>query len=204
MLAYRRPSIPQEYTTSDGTKASRLKQVDDKWIVARLERWGAQARRGLHYPTLSLRPSPSELTFLPFPPERAQDQLPMVGPKKGAILQDLIREYKPRRVLEARTAEIKREETAHHLPRRGARLTQRWKANACLHVALAQVGTFLGYSAILMAQAIQEGGKVVTLERDWKFVLSARRFLWQCNQARCQRVLVSHLPCVQADRRRPT
>lgn len=63
----------QEFVASDGSTSSRLKQVDDKWIVARLERWGAQ------------------------------DSLPMVGPKKGAILQDLVREYKPRRVLEARS-----------------------------------------------------------------------------------------------------
>lgn len=33
-----------------------------------------------------------------------------------------------------------------------------------------------------MAQALPEGSRVVTIEKDWKYVLTARRFLWQCNQ----------------------
>lgn len=57
------------------------------------------------------------------------------------------------------------------------------------------MGTFLGYSAILMAQAVPEGSKVFTIERDWKFVLSARRFLWQCNQARGRALVLPHVIC---------
>ncbi len=99
----------------DGRTYSRLKQVDDAWIVARLERWGAQ------------------------------DNLPSIGISKGAALQALVRDRKPRAVLE--------------------------------------VGTFLGYSAIRMAQALPDDGcTVTTVERDLRYVLSARRFLWQCNQ----------------------
>ena len=96
---------------SGGTK---LAQVDDKWIVRRLERMAAAGG------------------------------LPMVGPVKGKILQDLIRRHGVSRALE--------------------------------------VGTFLGYSAILMAQALPPGGQVVTLEADWANTLASRRFLWQCNQ----------------------
>lgn len=175
--------VSQVYTTADGSTSSRLKQVDDKWIVARLERWGAQARSGSRLASPAPPPCPLQLqagryaSTLIAPPLHllSQDQLPMVGPKKGAIVQDLVREHKPRRVLEARrllsalraaTRQIDSEEGAQH---------------PCF---APQVGTFLGYSAILMAQALPEGGKVFTLEQDWKFVLAARRFLWQCNQAR--------------------
>ena len=105
----------EEAALPDGTSYSRLKQVDDKWIVKRLERWGAQ------------------------------DNLPFVGSAKGDVLQALIREKKPRAVLE--------------------------------------IGTALGYSAIRMAQALSDDGcSVVTVDRDLTCVLSARRFLWQCNQ----------------------
>jgi predicted O-methyltransferase YrrM len=98
-----------------GGSYSRLKQVDDAWIVKRLERWGAQ------------------------------DNLPMLGPVKAAALQALVREARPRSVLE--------------------------------------IGTLLGYSAIRIAQALPDDGcKVVTVERELQYVLSARRFLWQCNQ----------------------
>jgi predicted O-methyltransferase YrrM len=99
----------------DGASYSRLKQVDDAWIVKRLERMAAA------------------------------DNLPSIGPAKGDALAALVREARPRRVLE--------------------------------------VGTFLGYSAIRMAQALpDDDARVVSVERELRFVLSARRFLWQCNQ----------------------
>jgi len=97
-----------------GGVKERLKQVDDRWILSRLERWGRQ------------------------------DGLPMVGPVKGALLQQLVQEERPGVVYE--------------------------------------VGTFLGYSAITMAQAVEEGALVYTAEKDWRFVLAARRFCWQSNQ----------------------
>ena len=62
--------------------------MDDEWILKRLERWGRQ------------------------------DMLPMVGPKKGAILQQLVLEKQPQVVYE--------------------------------------IGAFLGYSAITMAQVVPE------------------------------------------------
>lgn len=54
----------------DGDRMSRLKEVDDEWILRRLERWGQR------------------------------DMLPMVGPEKGQILQDLIRDRAPKHVVE--------------------------------------------------------------------------------------------------------
>jgi predicted O-methyltransferase YrrM len=105
----------EEASLPGGATYSRLKQVDDAWIVKRLERMAAA------------------------------DNLPSVGPAKGDALAALIRETKPRSVLE--------------------------------------IGTFLGYSAIRMAQALpDDGARVVSVERELRFVLSARRFLWQCNQ----------------------
>ena len=102
-------------TLPDGSSYEKLKQVDDKWIVKRLERWGEK------------------------------DNLPFVASAKGAALQALIRERRPRAVLE--------------------------------------IGTALGYSAIRMAQALPDDDcTVTTVERDLTYVLSARRFLWQCNQ----------------------
>eukprot|EP00951_Prasinocladus_malaysianus_P036946 scaffold393030_cov44-Prasinocladus_malaysianus.AAC.2 len=58
------------FVNDKGQKMSKLKEVDDDWIVRRLERWGRR------------------------------DQLPLVGPKKGAILQQLIEEKNPKRVVE--------------------------------------------------------------------------------------------------------
>jgi len=94
---------------------SRLLQVDDAWIVKRLERMGAA------------------------------DNLPMLGPAKATALASIVAELQPRRVLE--------------------------------------IGTFLGYSAIRMAQALPDDAcSVTSIEKELRFVLSARRFLWQCNQ----------------------
>ena len=52
---------------------SRLKPVDDDWILRRLERWGRK------------------------------DQMPFLGPKKGVILQGLVREKSPRLAVEVGT-----------------------------------------------------------------------------------------------------
>jgi predicted O-methyltransferase YrrM len=49
--------------------------------------------------------------------------------------------------------------------------------------AILEIGTFLGYSAIRAAQALEDDScTVTTVERELQYVLSARRFLWQCNQ----------------------
>ena len=61
-------------TLPDGSSYEKLKQVDDKWIVKRLERWGEK------------------------------DNLPFVASAKGAALQALVRERRPRAVLEIGTA----------------------------------------------------------------------------------------------------
>ncbi len=52
--------------------------------------------------------------------------LPIIGPRKGRILADLVREHKPERVLE--------------------------------------IGTLVGYSAILMAKELDESSRIVTIE----------------------------------------
>ena len=54
--------------------------------------------------------------------------LPIIGPKKCRLLVDLIKKYKPKRVLE--------------------------------------VGTLVGYSAILMAQNLPKGGRIISIEID--------------------------------------
>ncbi len=59
--------------------------------------------------------------------ENAKRQfLPIIGPHKGRILADLVREHKPKRVLE--------------------------------------IGTLIGYSAILMARELDESARIVTIE----------------------------------------
>ena len=58
------------FVNESGQKMSILKEVDDDWILRRLERWGSR------------------------------DFLPLVGPKKGAILQSIIREKDPKNVVE--------------------------------------------------------------------------------------------------------
>jgi hypothetical protein len=47
-----------------------LKEVDDEWIIRRLERWGKK------------------------------DNMPFLGPQKASILQDVIRERKPQLIVE--------------------------------------------------------------------------------------------------------
>ena len=56
-----------------GGKMSRLKDVDDEWILRRLERWGER------------------------------DKMPFIGPQKAEILQRLVREHQPRNVVEVGT-----------------------------------------------------------------------------------------------------
>eukprot|EP01026_Neomeris_dumetosa_P062693 TRINITY_DN5939_c0_g2_i2.p3 TRINITY_DN5939_c0_g2~~TRINITY_DN5939_c0_g2_i2.p3 ORF type:complete len:206 (-),score=49.89 TRINITY_DN5939_c0_g2_i2:120-737(-) len=93
---------------------SKLKEVDDDWILRRLERWGRK------------------------------DNMPFLGPKKAVILQELVKEKKPKCVVE--------------------------------------VGTMCGYSAIIIAQVLDEGSKLISMERDWKWALAAKRFLWQASR----------------------
>jgi len=54
--------------------------------------------------------------------------LPIIGPDRGRILVDLVRKFKPRRILE--------------------------------------VGTFVGYSTILMGRELQAGSEIITIEID--------------------------------------
>ncbi|KAG2444930.1 hypothetical protein HXX76_001666 [Chlamydomonas incerta] len=102
------------FVNDKGEKMSRLKEVNDDWIVRRLERWGRR------------------------------DGMPFVGPAKGAVLQQLVADKAPRLVVE--------------------------------------VGTMAGYSALLMAQALPPGGRIVTFEKDLSWALAAKRFMWQASQ----------------------
>lgn len=45
-----------------------------------------------------------------------------------------------------------------------------------------EVGTLCGYSALLMAQALPQQARLVTLESDWRWALVAKRFVWQAAQ----------------------
>eukprot|EP00879_Flechtneria_rotunda_P009523 GHRR01009967.1.p1 GENE.GHRR01009967.1~~GHRR01009967.1.p1 ORF type:complete len:374 (+),score=67.81 GHRR01009967.1:945-2066(+) len=102
------------YVNEQGQTMSRLKEVNDEWILRRLERWGKR------------------------------DGMPFIGKAKGAILQQLVQEQKPQLAVE--------------------------------------VGTMAGYSAILIAQVLPEGGKLISLEKDLAWVLVGKRFLWQASQ----------------------
>ncbi|MEW5310695.1 MAG: hypothetical protein WDW38_002466 [Sanguina aurantia] len=61
------------FINEQGEKMSRLKEVNDEWILRRLERWGRQ------------------------------DDMPFVGPKKGAILSSLVRNKQPLLAVEVGT-----------------------------------------------------------------------------------------------------
>lgn len=58
------------FYNDEGEKMSRLKEVDDEWIVRRLERWGRR------------------------------DNMPFLGPEKAAIVQSVVRARRPRCVVE--------------------------------------------------------------------------------------------------------
>lgn len=55
-----------------------------------------------------------------------KELLPIIGPEKGKVLAEMVKKYKPRRILE--------------------------------------IGTLVGYSAILMADNLPENGEIITLE----------------------------------------
>mmetsp|Transcript_24918 Transcript_24918/g.62696 ORF Transcript_24918/g.62696 Transcript_24918/m.62696 type:complete len:140 (-) Transcript_24918:1236-1655(-) len=73
-----------------------------------------------------------------------KDLLPMIGPEKGKILQNLVIQREPQVVVE--------------------------------------VGSFLGYSAILIAQVLPTNSSLISIESDLKFVVTTKRFLWQASQ----------------------
>jgi len=62
--------------------------------------------------------------------------LPIIGPERGRILVDLIRRFKPKRILE--------------------------------------VGTFIGYSTILMGKELGDGSEIITIEIDEEEAEQAR------------------------------
>mmetsp|Transcript_46953 Transcript_46953/g.73488 ORF Transcript_46953/g.73488 Transcript_46953/m.73488 type:complete len:407 (+) Transcript_46953:52-1272(+) len=97
---------------------SRLKPVDDSWILRRIDRWGVVE------------------TY-----ESGGNPLPTVGPAKGAILEQLVEEKKPNFILD--------------------------------------IGSFVGYAAIRMARKQPAGGLTVTIEKDLRWHLSSKRFVWQ-------------------------
>jgi predicted O-methyltransferase YrrM len=45
-----------------------------------------------------------------------------------------------------------------------------------------EVGTLCGYSALLIAQALPPRARLISLERDWKWALVVKRFVWQAAQ----------------------
>ncbi|KAG1675150.1 hypothetical protein FOA52_003373 [Chlamydomonas sp. UWO 241] len=61
------------FVNEEGEKMSRLKEVNDEWIQRRLERWGRK------------------------------DNMPFLGPKKGAVLQSLVEGKQPRLAIDVGT-----------------------------------------------------------------------------------------------------
>ena len=45
-----------------------------------------------------------------------------------------------------------------------------------------EVGSLAGYSALTIAKALPPGGRLVSIESDWKWALVAKRFVWQAAQ----------------------
>lgn len=159
---------------------SRLKEVNSDWILRRLESWGQRVsllvlqQHGLEHILFPLSssshssPLPCRTQLLPYglvlllcPCNQtlvtataragmtetvapAQERMPFIGPKKGALLRELIREHKPRQAVE--------------------------------------VGSMCGYSALVMAQAMGPGARLISIEADWKWALAAKRFVWQATQ----------------------
>ena len=107
---------------------TKLKPVDDEWIIRRIDRWGVVE-------TAQTRGNP----------------LPTVGPAKGKILEELVERHQPQLIVD--------------------------------------VGTFVGYAAIRMGRRQAEGALTVTIEKEWRWWLAARRFVWQVGSV-CQSVSV--------------
>jgi len=104
--------------TGQTRKFSKLKGVDDEWILRRIDRWGVVE-------TAQTRGNP----------------LPTIGPAKGAVVENLVEELKPKFILD--------------------------------------IGTFVGYAAIRMGRKQPPGGLTVTVEKNLRWNLAARRFVWQ-------------------------
>eukprot|EP00741_Cyanophora_paradoxa_P024387 tig00021796_g23547.t2 len=110
----------------------------------------------------ALPPSPAP----PAPPRLRGGQVPIVGEAKARVLRELVAALPPgARVVEART--------------RPARPLPRPNCGADCPGGARAGGTFLGYSAISMAQALPPGAEVVTYEKDVRFGLPAMRFVQQ-------------------------
>ena len=45
-----------------------------------------------------------------------------------------------------------------------------------------EVGALAGYSALTIAKALPPGGRLISIESDWKWALIAKRFVWQAAQ----------------------
>lgn len=45
-----------------------------------------------------------------------------------------------------------------------------------------EVGALAGYSALTIAKALPPGGRLISIESDWKWALVSKRFVWQAAQ----------------------
>jgi predicted O-methyltransferase YrrM len=84
-----------------------------------------------------------------------KDNMPFIGPKKGALLQSLVRQRAPNLAVE--------------------------------------VGSMAGYSALTIAGALPKGARLIGMESDLLWALTAKRFVWQAAQGE-QRSQVNPLP----------
>jgi len=107
-----------DQATGKVRKYSKLKPVDDDWILRRIDRWGVVE-------TASTGGNP----------------LPTVGPAKGLILEQLVAQYEPRLIVD--------------------------------------IGSFVGYAAIRMGRRQPPGSLTITVEKDFRWWVSASRFVWQ-------------------------
>lgn len=83
-----------------------------------------------------------------------KDNMPFIGPKKGALLQRLVRQREPNLAVE--------------------------------------VGSMAGYSALTIAGALPGKGRLIGMESDFVWALTARRFVWQATRGEERSQVISY------------
>ena len=86
-----------------GEKMSRLKQVDDEWILRRLERCEQCVIQHRHHENFVFTRLNQCLLILPFQSWGRKDKMPFISDKKGAIMQRLVSERAPKLAVEVGT-----------------------------------------------------------------------------------------------------
>ncbi len=208
------------FVNEQGERMSRLKEVNDDWVLRRLERWGRYVccvlyvcvgvhlapivSHGTYFCTSALYQQAVQLnqycssqrpltntnihTHGVHPYSHRKDGMPFVGPNKGAILQRLVQEHVPTCAVEVgtlcgysaiRIAQVKYSLSTSlmhvHPP------TTITPPSRPHHTPISPP-SHPPHTHTITPQALPPASKLISLERDWKWVLVAKRFLWQASQ----------------------